>query len=154
MAEPDAQMTYGEYTGFPYSWIMMNRPHYVTWARTQPNPDEQLIKLIRFADNANGHGIPTETLLADVNNDRISLGQFRGRTFAWIMVHFPTYIDYASQFVPHCSTEFFRLVQWSEYDGSLEFEGKWQPLRVQHIEWMHERERLALGRAAEGANLP
>ena len=154
MAEPDAEMTYGEYFGFTYSWIMMNRPHYVTWARTQPKPDAQLVNMIHFADNAIGQGIPIETRLGDINNVRISLGEFKGKTFAWIMIHAPSYIEFAAQFVPHCSTEFFRLVQWAEYDGSLEFEGKWQPLRVQHIAWMHERQRLALERAAEGANLP
>ena len=150
MAQPDAEMTYGEHKGHPYSWICMNRPMYVTWARTQPNPDVQLVNMIRFADNANGQGIPTETRLGDINNDRISLGQFRGRTFAWIMYHFPAYIETVVTLVPHCST---RLAQWAEYDGTLDFEGKWGPLRVKHIAWMHERERLALERAAAKVNL-
>ena len=148
MAQPDAEMTYGEHKGYPYSWICMNRPLYVSWARTQPNPDAQLVNMIRFADNAIRDGIPTETRLGDINNDRISLGQFRGRTFAWIMYHFPAYIETVVTLVPHCSTDFFRLAQWAEYDGTLDFEGKWGPLRGKHIAWMHERERLALERAA------
>ena len=144
MAAPDAEMKYGEYFGFTYSWIVLNRPHYVAWARTQPDPENQLTELIRFADNANGQGIPTVTLLADINNDKISLGQFKGKTFAWIMIHAPTYIDFAAQFVPRCSTEFFRLIQWARYDGSEAFEAEWAPLRQQHIAWMHERQRADL----------
>ena len=133
-------MTYGEHKGYSYSWICMNRPLYVNWARTQPNPDAQLVNMIHFADNALGQGIPGETLLGDINNDRISLGEFKGKTFAWIMIHAPTYIDFAAQFVPNCSTDFFRLVQYAEYDGTAAFDTKWRRLRRRHIAWMHIRE--------------
>ena len=149
----DAEMTYGEHPGKPYSWIVMNAPMYVNWARTQPNPDDELVNLIRFADNAIGQGIPTETRLRDISNDTMGLGQYRGRTFAWIMFHFPAYIDTVVALVPHCSTDFFKLAQWAEYDGTLDFEGKWGPLRVKHVAWMHERQRLALERAAAKVNL-
>ena len=73
MAQADAEMTYGEHPGKYYSWIVMNAPLYVNWVRTQPNPDEQLVKLIRFADNAIRDGIPTETRLRDISNDTMGL---------------------------------------------------------------------------------
>ena len=133
-------MTYGRYTGRTYSWIVMNRPHYVTWARTQPDPDKLLVGLMAFADESNDQGIPTDTGLADVNNDTISLGQFKGRSFAWITLHAPAYINFAAQFVPNCSTDFFRLVQYAEYDGTAAFDTKWRRLRRRHIAWMHARE--------------
>ena len=153
MAQADAEMTYGEHPGKYYSWIVMNAPLYVNWVRTQPNPDAQLVNLIRFADNAIRDGIPTETRLRDISNDTMGLGQYRGRTFGWIMFHFPAYIDNVVTLVPHCSTDFFKLAQWAEYDGTLEFEGKWGPLRVKHVAWMHERERLLLERAAAAAKV-
>ena len=146
MAQQDAQLTFGDYQGRMHSWVVLNRPHYVCWARTQPNPDAGLISLIAFADSAAGQAIPTVTNLADINNSRMRIGELKGRTFAWITYHCPAKIDWIRTLVPHCSTEFFRLCQYASYDGTAETDARWTALRITHIAWMRLREERAAAR--------
>jgi len=142
-APADDVLDFGEYQGRRYSWIVMNRPHYVTWARTQPNPEPGLVALIVFANAAAGQGIPTATHLADINNGTMRIGQYRGRSFAWITTHCDQYVNWIRQLVPHCSTEFFRLVQFAEHDGTAATAAIWAGLRTLHIAWMRQRQENA-----------
>ena len=152
MATADVVMTFGEYLGRTHGWILMNRPHSGTWARTQPDPDPRLNGLITFADTAAAQGIPTDTTLADINNGVMRIGQYRGRTFAWITLHCVHYTNWMRQLVPQCSTEFFRLIQYAEHDGTAAAEAIWAPLRAAHVAWMRERENRRVAAAAAAGN--
>ena len=145
-AQVDAALTFGDYQGRMHSWVVMNRPHYVCWARTQPNPHPDLLALINFADSAQGQAIPTVTNLTDINNATMRIGQYRGRTFAWITMHCVHYTNWIRGLVPFCSTEFFRLLQFADYDGTAATDARWHTLRIQHIAWMREREERAAAR--------
>ena len=141
MAQANVALEGGEYAGRTFGWILMNRPHYVTWARTQPSPQPNLAALLTFADTVAAQGIPTATDLAHIDPQSIMrVGQFRGRTFAWITLHCHHYTAWIRGLVPRCSTEFFRLIQYADHDGTAASEAVWAPLRVQHIEWMRQRQ--------------
>ena len=134
----DQTIAYGKYEGRSFSWIAENRPHYVAWARTQPSPMLQMRALVRFADTHE------PTALGTIVNDTMSLGFHRGRSFAWIVRNDPWYLGFCAEKVPQCSTEFFRLAQYAQNDGSAAFEQTWGPLRQRHCDWMRQR-ALRLG---------
>lgn len=141
-APSNQTMAYGQHKGRSFSWIVTNCPGYVVWARTQPSPMRQTRELIDYANDTN---VPTDTYLARIINDTMRVGCHKGKTFAWICRCDPEYVaQHCQPKVPHCSTEFFRLVQWDQHDGTAQFEQTWARLRVQHLAWMYRR-AISLG---------
>ena len=72
----------------------------------------------------------------------INLLGCKGRTFEWICKNRRDVIVWAQRKVPECSTDLFRLVQYSEFHSygadATALERKWTRLREAHHEHMRD----------------